>query len=212
MLVGPTASGKTTLLLHLLRSGRAEYLANDRVRVSFQGGIQARGIPSIVALRPRTRELFPELTQRLAARGYQYRRALAEHPVLPAPLEPWPDERLGLSPAHLADAAGVARAAEGEVAAVAFPTITGEPGGLALRPLSPAEGARRLRENLLGAGHWCKRSSVFVLPGAPSVPTDAALAGRCTRLANAVPCVEARVGLDAYQDAASATPLLVLTH
>jgi hypothetical protein len=57
VLAGPTAAGKTTLLLHLLRSGVARYVANNRVRVSLgEDPPRARGMPTIVTIRPRTRQ------------------------------------------------------------------------------------------------------------------------------------------------------------
>jgi hypothetical protein len=214
VLAGPTAAGKTTLLLHLLGTGRAAYLANDRVRVTLVGAgaaLRARGMPTIVTLRPGTRALFPGLVARLAARPYHYRSGLAEAAGGPTPsLAPWPDGRLGVSPAHLADALDVDRVAEGEVAAVVFPTLTGAPGGLAVRELPAPETVARLERSLLGAGHWPRLATVFAPPGAGPPPDAAALRARCERLAASVRGFECRLGTEAYADGASAASVLAL--
>jgi hypothetical protein len=212
LLAGPTASGKTTLLLHALRTGAARYLANDRVRVDLAGR-RARGLPTVVTVRPWTRQVFSDLTGRLEAGGYQYRLGLAEHdPGQVAPLRPWRDGRLGLSPAHLVRALGVERAGDAEVAAVVFPVITdaaSEPGPT---PVSSEDAGWRLETCLLGAGHWQKQSDIFVLPGAGPAPGEAELRARCRTLASSVPCLEWRLGPSAYVDRASAETLLDLAR
>jgi hypothetical protein len=100
--------------------------------------------------------------------------------------------------------------AEGEIAAVVFPTITGTPDGLSLRPLAPAAAAHRLEASLLGSGPGRNRSDLFRLPGAPPAPGLDALRARCRRLADAVPCLECRLGETAYLDPGSAAGVLQL--
>jgi hypothetical protein len=240
VLAGPTAAGKTTLLLHLLRSGVARYVAYDRVRVSLgEDPPRARGMPTIVTIRPRTRELFPDLAERLHQRAYQFRRGPREPvagpcaakaatttvPIVfvgvadllcrsrtPLPLRPWRDGRVGLSPAQLADALDVARVAEGAIAAVVFPAITGTEEGLSLHQLSPTEATDRLATSLLGSGPRQQRSELFHPPGARPAPDPETLRARCQRLALAVPCLECRLGEGAYADAGSATTLLALAR
>jgi len=209
-LAGPTAAGKTTLLLRALQSGRACYLANDRVRVS-PSRRTVRGMPSIVTLRPRTRRSFPALGARLAAGGYAYRKSLAEHESRSfGPTEPWPDGRLGLNPAHFAHALGVERIGEATLAAIVFPLIAGAPGERGSRRLPPIDAERRLESCLLGAGPWRKQAEVFVVADARSLPDEAELRIRCRALARSVRCFEWRLDFSAGEDATDVDALLDL--
>src|SRR5208283_1795674 len=62
LLAGPKGSGKSTLLSHIAASTGSSLLANDRSLLSlFETGIEVRGIPSIVSIRPGTRDLMPGL-------------------------------------------------------------------------------------------------------------------------------------------------------
>ena len=216
VIAGPTAAGKTTLLLHLLRSGTGgvHYVANDRVRVSLtEARPRARGMPTIVTLRPRTRELFADLGERLRDREYQFQRGLRERVPGPRlPLYTFSDGRAGLSPAQLADALGVERMAEGDIAAVVFPTITDTGEALSLRRMSSVEAADRLEACLLGSGPRQQQSEIFRLPGARPAPDLDTLRARCRRLAQAVPCLECRLSEAAYGDPASADVVLTLAR
>jgi hypothetical protein len=216
VIAGPTAAGKTTLLLYLLRSGAGavHYMANDRVRVSLTGARpRARGMPTIVTLRPRTLELFADLAERLRDRGYEFRRGLPER--VPGPHLPphtFSAGRVGLSPAQLADAFDVERVAEGEMAAVVFPTIRDGVEGLSLHRVSPVDAADRLETCLLGSGLRQQQSEIFRLPGARPAPDLGTLRARCRRLAQAVPCLEYRVSEATYGDPASADAVLALVR
>jgi hypothetical protein len=170
-------------------------------------------MPTIVTIRPRTRELFADLTARLHERGYQHQRGLGERvPGQRLPLRLAPDGRANLSPAQFADALDVERVGEGELAAVVFPTITEAAEGLSVHRVPPAAAAERLLGCLSGPGLRPTRSEVFRLPGARSGPDEDVLRARCRRLAEAVPCFECRLGAVAYADPGSAAAVLALAR
>jgi hypothetical protein len=207
-LAGPSAAGKTTLLIHALRIGQARYLANDRIRVAFAGDtVTFRGMPTVVTLRPDTRARLPDLAARLAASTYDYRFTLAEGG---GPPQPWRDGRLGLTPAQFCDLLGAPRAAECPAAALVFPRITGVRGGVVLVRLTPHEVRARLVGALLAAGAGRRPTALFIPPGTPSLPDADVLTARCRRLAALLPGYECRLGLDAYADPGSVVPLLEL--
>jgi hypothetical protein len=80
LLVGGRGAGKTTLLCHALASGRAGFVANDRVIIAASGQpVVAQGVPTVVSLRPGTVEAFPRLRLRAV-----------EHPVILHSAEPEP--------------------------------------------------------------------------------------------------------------------------
>ena len=68
-LAGLKNAGKTTLALQLLSAApEVGYLSNDRLLVA-PGEELAHGIPTVVAVRPGTRQLLPALTSRLESAG-----------------------------------------------------------------------------------------------------------------------------------------------
>lgn len=205
LLAGPKSAGKTTLLIHALRAGAAQYVSNDRVLVS-PGSVEARlrGMPTIVTLRPQTLDLFPWLAPRMAARPYNHRLSLREVAEGLAPTSRSPDGRIGLSPAQFCELVGASPLAHCEVAAVVFPQVTDEPGTLSLREVGSREGGKRLEQALFGRRTGKRTSDLFCLPGDPPPPGEAALAALCRRLASTIPCFECRLGRGAYEDSATA--------
>jgi len=70
ILAGPKKSGKTTLLMHLLSGGGADYVANDRVAVAWRDGVPVlRGMPTIITLREATASV-PHQRQHVVKRGF----------------------------------------------------------------------------------------------------------------------------------------------
>jgi hypothetical protein len=66
MLAGPKRSGKTTLLIHLLRHGGAAFVTNDRVvATERRSTVRVHGLPTIVKAWRDTLEWFPEVRERL---------------------------------------------------------------------------------------------------------------------------------------------------
>jgi hypothetical protein len=215
VITGPKGAGKTSLLIHALRARSARYVSNDRVVVPAAAGRpSATGMPTIVALRRGTLDLFPSLAARAAASGYAYCLTLEEALAAgPRPGDPRgkPDS---LSPAQLCRLLDVRPLACSEIAAIVFPRITREPGTFALRRLTEAEVVDEIPDMLFGVRGGRFTSSVFADPADPLPPDLGALAERCRDIASRVPCVECRLGLEAFDSAGAADDLIaaILRH
>jgi len=209
VITGPKGAGKTSLLLHALRARSARYVSNDRVVVPAPPGPpSAWGVPTIVALRRGTLDLFPAFAARAARSGYAYRLSGDEADVAgprPAAAGGKPDS---LSPAQLCRLLDVRPAACSEIAAVIVPRITGEPGAFALRRLTEAEVAAKIPDMLFGVRGGRFTSSVFADPADAPPPELGALAARCREILSHVPCLECRLGAGAYDDAGAADDLV----
>jgi hypothetical protein len=208
VITGPKASGKTTLLLHLIQSGGAACMANDRVLVSFESQPPLlRGMPSIVTFREGTFGWFPDVKQRLLESRYTSRLTLDEAaaPGLPA-ARPWEDGRYGVSPAQFGRLADATFATSGPAAAILFPHITGNAGAIRLSELPRAAALERLRASVLGATTWRKSGELFASNG-DHLPSDETLLDRCGRLLDEVPAFQCDLGLDTYMDPRSAPDL-----
>lgn len=191
--VGPKRSGKTSCLLFALGAPGARFVANDRVCAWDGRPVQVRGMPTIVNLRADALAAFPALAQRVreadprvASRSDESRVGQPE----------WPRRAgsVGLGSAAFLAASGAAACAQAPLAAIAFPRVSGRPGGFACTRLPTDEALRRLRAADLLSG--APRGGPFEPPvglrgGAPSA--DAWL----PHLAERVPCVECRLDLDA---------------
>jgi hypothetical protein len=199
--LGPTAAGKTSLLLHALGLPGARLLANDRLCVRADGGAAvAFTVPTIVTVRESGLVFFPAVAERLANSRFGHRRTLAEcaEPDAPAP-HTWSNGKFGLTPAQLAALADAERAESGELAAIVLPRHSGARGGLALRRLTTAEARRELREAQIGHGAWMRATALFRPRGVEEAAALAARDAQLDRLARSVPLYAADVGLDAYR-------------
>jgi hypothetical protein len=68
LVLGPKEAGKTTLLLHVLATGEAALVTNDRALVAWRDAAappQALGVPTFVRVRPGTLAIFPALARGL---------------------------------------------------------------------------------------------------------------------------------------------------
>lgn len=112
VLAGQSGIGKTTTLLHLLAEGLGQaFVTNDKVYLTISDEVvQARALPTSVALRPDTTAMFPGLNG-LAAQG-----TLAH--VDNHPRRTGADQRVLVPPRHLAEAFGVPLHPGGTVAAI----------------------------------------------------------------------------------------------
>jgi hypothetical protein len=145
LLAGSKGSGKSTLLCHLAASTGSPILANDRSLVTlFETGMEVRGIPTIVSIRPGTRDLMPGIFTDASPEA-----------------SPAPDAILKLSMAELADALRVSLAGVARLSAVAFPEHHQDPLGLQIERLPISEVRDRLLQVRFGIHSGKKERTVF---------------------------------------------------
>jgi hypothetical protein len=164
-------------------------VANDRVFVNLDGSPpQLTGLPSIVALRAGTLELFPELAARAGELRYAFWQTRAE--IRRNDAERTLAEGTDISPAQLCDLARVEAAIHAPLAALVFPQANGAgseqracPG---LERLDPAMAEGRLRENLFGGSNSRVQSAAFDLLAGGNA-NGASPDAYCSTLAHAVP-------------------------
>jgi hypothetical protein len=203
---GARESGKSTLLIHSLTCGGADYVSADRLLVAPAGaGTSARAMPTIVALRDGTLRYFPTLRARLAATGSVWFRTHAESAAFvpgrgPSPLERLPDGRFrGLSPSQLCELTDAGAIGSGALELIVFPRLAPDLPSYRLEALSPAEAARRIRSSLLLAS-VPERSAAAFPAGSPAFVRDAdALDALSADLARRIPCMDLALGPDAYR-------------
>jgi hypothetical protein len=209
LLAGPKGAGKTTLLGYLAASTGARVLANDRVLLDrTRGGVEVRGVPTIVSIRPDSRRLLPcsfDAIPRIERPVYlTVAEADAARVISGGAGEA---SRLSVSPAQLARQLGVALAARARLAAIAFPGAHPDPEDLAVDRLDAAEAGRRLRDARFGARSGKDGPTIFEqLAGEVRPPhADASLVAV---LARAVPCFSVRMGARLFADARAARAVL----
>ncbi len=202
LLVGPKQSGKTTLLVDALASGRSKLLANDRVFVDTRAEPgRAFGVPTLVSLRAGTLRWFPSLPQ-----GFPARPALLHASELAQQIEATQDAaaplHLTLSPGQLAQRLGAGIATSAPIAAILFPVIAPTTARWSLERVSHDEGATWLRESLYGIAADPRSRTVFE---AAALAPDCGQPARATladRLASQIPLFRFRLGRHAYRDGA----------
>jgi hypothetical protein len=217
LVLGPKTSGKTTLLLHVLATGAARLLANDRVRVDWVGAEaapRAVGVPTFVRVRPATLAIFPELARGLPAglRAllYTFRELAALRAGDASDLPPRADGHLVLTPAQLCRQVGARPARGGPLAAVLL--LERAPGETEpewrLEPLGRDEACAALLANRYGLAARAESPTVFAErlgAAAPSEPVEAELA---RRVAERVPVLRCRVGFTGRPEPERAAALL----
>jgi hypothetical protein len=161
-IAGPKRAGKTTLSLHLLRSGLCRWIANDRAFAARENGaLVVRGVPAAVKIQPETVVAFPELRHGLASRERPYLQSVAE--VCEARGGDARDaaEELALSPAQLACQLGLEPLAAAPLGTVVFPEIVTDAVGFVLERLDPPAAAERLWQNLYGYTSGARKPTIF---------------------------------------------------
>ncbi|HNV03097.1 MAG TPA: hypothetical protein PLE61_12215 [Vicinamibacterales bacterium] len=205
LLAGAKNAGKTTLLIHALASGHADFVANDRVFVSVDGNAAiAIGVPTIVSVRPWTAAAFPALQ----GDGLSHAPTLSVGEDPPEGSGGAASAPVGLpngaawSPAQFTHRLRVARARGGTVHAVVLPVIDPEVSTWALEPLAPAKAEALLGACLYGASSHPRPRTIFEAAGAAGLDAERrALMVRT--LAAGAPCVSLRLGPDAYRESAA---------
>jgi hypothetical protein len=188
-IAGPRRSGKSTLLLHALASGAASYVTGDRLLVGQVGDrLEARGMPTIVALREGTVDYFPELRSRLVATAYEW-----------SGTERRPDERgRGISPAQLCALMEVKATPSGPLGVIVFPRIVPAVSSYDLRVLSPEEAAGCVRTSMFLAAVPERTAAAFAGDAPPVLRDESALQALSAGIAERVCCIDLRLGVDAY--------------
>jgi hypothetical protein len=206
LISGPKGAGKTTLSIHLLRSGQCRLIANDRV---FAGGAAAsfavRGVPTAVRIRTATAAQFPELCRGLprVARPYLHTRdeltQVIGSDALPESAE------LGLTLAQLAHQLQVDLMAAAPLGAIVFPEIRADVQGWNVEPLAPKDVSARIWANLFGEQPTERPPTLFEeLDGGPCVPSR----HLADALSEAAPGYRIVLGRNAYVERESAARLL----
>lgn len=205
LLVGPKGGGKTTLLVHVLASGRASLLANDRVFVDA-GHLPAHavGVPTLVALRDETLKVFPNLRRDLPERpALLHAGELESHDV--GAVEGGDAPRgFALSPAQLARRLGVAIVRCAPLAAIVFPEVSPAADAWSLEPVAPADGATRLRECLYGVHSRPRRRTLFEEIARGQGDREEEQKALVDRLAARLPLFRCRLAPDGCRDGAEA--------
>jgi len=212
LVAGPKEAGKTTLLLHVLATGEAGMVSNDRafVRCDPSGSpAYAIGVPTFVRIRPSTLGMFPGLARGLPPRVrplYYSLRELGE-PAHVMQAKPGNDH-LVLTTAQLCRQMGVTACRGGPLAAVLLPELSSGAGDWGLEPLDDAAASRALLAHRYGANPRVRPRTVFEELGAGEARSEAQERELAARIAAQVPVYRCRVGHTAAPDPANAARLL----
>ncbi len=144
IVAGPKRAGKTSLLMHALRSGKTRFVSNDRVLVLLEkAGAMARGMPTIVTIRRESLEKFPDFYSRLETTSYDFTFSLDERPDRSTCADR--EGRFSLSPAQFCRFLQVSPSAQHQIGALVFPRISATKGSLDLELLTFEKAFGRLR-------------------------------------------------------------------
>lgn len=202
IITGPKEVGKTSLLTYMLSNSGADFLANDRLLVKQNGeGVQLRGMPTIISVRPDTLQFFPGLLKLIRDHGFKARLTLREcrdsaeaSPIVVRA------GKLGLSSRQYCSLLACESIGNSEGVSLLFPHQTGRTGGISLRALEKYETRERLANCLFDNIGPDRLSDVFTWsapdPGNSSVVRDDTL---CEWLSSRLNAYECRLGTDAYK-------------
>ena len=185
-IAGAKGAGKTTLALRMLAAPGVEYLSNDRVLVrTGHDAVRAVAVPTVIALRPGTRRLLPELAAELERAGDFRESARERRDRGPAPPDVTGDT-WRTSSEQVCFCLGRPRRAAASLACVLFPSRTPVPGN-GIRVMHQDEAVGALSEVLVGHHHGYVSELFVPEPGA--LPGPAIMHERARDLAALVPCV-----------------------
>lgn len=148
LFVGPKRAGKTTLLLKALGVPGLDFVANDRVVAWTADGL-ARGMPSIVALRPEVLRGSASLARSLRQHGYHHAVTMTE--ARAGRVSQRTDGAADLTPAQLCDALGTTPTPEATIAAVVFPVASLDGRSSGLERVTPHEALPRMLDGVFGS-------------------------------------------------------------
>ncbi len=196
LLAGDKNAGKTTLLAHALTSPHTALMANDRVIVD--GGLEARGVPTVVSVRAETERVFPALGRIFPRRAVLFHKGelAAEDFTRVSTYQP---SVLALSMAQFARQLNARIEASAPLSAILFPEVSPTTSGWSLSSMDPAEAAARLRRNIYGSGLAPGTEAIFQrMTGA--LPSNNEREFLVNRLAAAVPAIRCLLGKGAYNE------------
>ena len=201
LLVGPKRAGKTTLLLRVLATPGTAFMANDRVIVDGTRDALARGMPSIVSVRPEVLAPMVSVAARLRALGYHHSLTMAEgrHAGSGQP----PGRGADLSPAQLCDLLGVRATSAAPVRAVVFLFASPGLGPPSLERLAAPAALPSLIDGLFG-GRATPVSEVFAGSSRNGRGHGATTDQQCRLLLKHVPAFACRFDPAALDDSAAA--------
>lgn len=193
VLLGPKRAGKTTVSLHLLATGRAQMVSNDRTFVGFSGaGPVARGLSTMIRIRPETAAQLPQLHDGRPWTKRGYTLTVAE---LAECSGSWPDgAELLLSAAQVAERLGARRVAEARVGELLFLETDGAGVGIAAERMTRQSVETALMQNVFGGRVGGRRATVFDQNDRPHRSREPLAA----ELARSVSGFRVRLGSDAY--------------
>ncbi|CAK0742051.1 hypothetical protein CCP3SC1_120038 [Gammaproteobacteria bacterium] len=188
LLAGAKGAGKTSLLCHALFSGGAALLANDRVFVDLADKRPImRGIPTMVAIRPGTLDVFSVL--RLSPSD-AHSLASAGPPSSP---------KLHLTPAEFARRLAAPCVSQAVLQAIVLPEISATLETWALERLSRDVAQARLESYRYGAAVGRTKATLFGAWLGGSTPSPHA---PVTHLAQKVPVYRCTLGSGIYRTSA----------
>jgi hypothetical protein len=203
VIVGPRRAGKTSLLVNTLRTGKADFVTNDRLfidRDEGRGGpCDAIGMPTIVNVRAECLEMFPELKLRFAVTSFA--RELTRQECLhgsEAAIEyshRWPPS---LSPRQFCDLVGVDAVARVPIKSFVFPSISSEIDGFELERMDAESAAAEIYAGVFRSATPQAIPKAFRKEGEDALPTEESIQKACRRLANELACYRCHLGPNAY--------------
>jgi hypothetical protein len=165
VLAGAKRSGKTTMLMNALRQGSTRYLSNDRIFIErTRDAIQARGMPTIVRVRPDSLAHVPGLKPPAWEHPYRYYLTSSECEQRSALLQPAYQEPPAMSPPQFCGWLGVEMATKAPLRAIVFPRIDPAVSDYSLQPMRPADAEPLLAANAFFAGETGPVAKAFA-PG-----------------------------------------------
>jgi hypothetical protein len=201
LLVGPKRAGKTSLLLHTLRGGLFDYVANDRALCVRQGQrFRMRAFPTIVQLRISSLGRFPDLLDELRASPYfpVLNRTETARRLLGS-ARPWKAGTYTMSPWQLVSLTQSRPRAEVDLSAILFPDVSGTAGRIRVQRLRRPDARKIVAKGVFRANSKRRAGGAFwdERTGRPPAPDD--VAAFLDSLAAEVPCYRIVLGLDAYR-------------
>lgn len=201
LLCGPKRSGKTSLLIHALRCGGA-FISNDRLFVRTEEPLAARSMPTIVALRNDTLDMFEPLKAAYERARFDRGRTIDEcAPGVPRP-EPRAakdSHRPGISPAQFCHLLEVPMQPAAPVGMILFPRVDESVDGMLIESLPVAVAQQAMEKSLLKPSHPTRHSQVFAPGNAGEAVPPEDEAERCRRLVEQLPVYACRLGPNAFQ-------------